>query len=274
MLQFGVMGNPVEHSLSPFIHQQFASQFNLVLSYRKILVEIDNLAAAITHFQAANGLGLNLTAPFKQQAFNLVNEVSERAAKAGSINTIKFTSVEKRLGDNTDGVGLIRDLVGYHNVQLADRRVLMLGAGGAVQGILDPIFHERPARLVIHNRTFHKAKELAKTYQIEALTEQELTGQQFDIIINGTSISLKNEELRLPAGIIKPGGACYDLAYRVQDSAFFRWATLQGADYYDGIGMLIEQAAESFYLFHGLFPETLVVRQQLQKRQNNNLNIS
>jgi shikimate dehydrogenase len=266
---YAVMGNPIAHSKSPFIHEKFAKQTQQHLQYIKILVPLDDFTAAIKEFQQQGGKGLNITLPFKQQAFELVNTCSERAQLAGAVNTIVFKSDGSLFGDNTDGVGLLHDLT--HNAQynLNHKRILVLGGSGAVQGILAPLLSEHPECIVIANRTIAKAEKLADKFspfgKIKSCEYSALPGQQFDLIINGTSASLRGELPPLPANLLNKNGCCYDLAYATEPTVFMQWGKQQGAEHcYDGIGMLVEQGAEAFYLWRGVHPETQSVIKALR----------
>ncbi len=258
---YGVMGNPIAHSLSPWIHARFAEQTGQPVHYQAYLVEPGELATAVDDFRAAGGLGLNITVPFKQDAWRLAKSLSPRAAQAEAVNALWFDSTGGYCGDNTDGIGLVRDLtdnLGYH---LAGARVLILGAGGSVRGILAPILAAAPTLVVIANRTLAKAQDLAAqfagTVDLRASGYAGLAGQQFDLVINATSSSLRGELPPLPAGLLVPGALCYDLMYGPRDTLFMRWAQDQGARLaVDGLGMLVEQAAEAFAIWRGVRPDT------------------
>lgn len=269
MDQYGVIGNPIQHSKSPLIHRLFAEQTKLQLQYSSFLVEIDGLEKAIADFQAQGGKGLNITLPFKHRAFALVDTLTERAERAEAINTIKFNEDGTRLGDNTDGVGLMRDILTNLNFSVTKKRVLILGAGGAVRGILDPILNEKPTEIVIANRTENKAVALAEAFSdiglVQACPLSLLESNSFDLVINGTSASLQGEMLDLPGSILKKDALCYDMAYARGVTPFLRWAAEQGAAVgIDGLGMLVEQAAEAFYLWHNIKPDTKPVLAELK----------
>jgi shikimate dehydrogenase len=262
--QYAVMGNPIGHSKSPQIHGQFAKQSKQRIEYTAILVELGGFEQAVGNFQANGGKGLNVTVPFKQDAWRLVDERSRRAQRAGAVNTIKINADGSLYGENTDGIGIVRDLTANHGVSLAGRWVLVLGAGGAVRGVLEPILAERPARVMIANRTVDKAIELADAFSdlghIEGCGFAALAGKQFDVVINGTAASLKGELPPLPDGILAEGAVCYDMMYGAGPTTFMRWAEAHGAaKSLDGLGMLVEQAAESFLLWRGVRPETAPV---------------
>ncbi len=261
--RYAVMGNPIAHSKSPRIHSLFAEQTGQRLRYEALLVAEDGFTEAVAAFQRAGGRGLNITVPFKQQAWDLVDERGPRAALAGAVNTIAFRDGH-RYGDNTDGVGLVRDLTVNHDTVLHDREVLVLGAGGAVRGVLGPLLEQRPARLVIANRTPSRALELAEAFAdlgpVQGGGLPELAGQHFDVVINGTAASLHGEVPPLPDDLLRPGAVCYDMMYGPQPTAFVEWARAHGAaQALDGLGMLVEQAAESFLLWRGVRPDTAPV---------------
>ena len=259
--RYAVMGNPVAHSKSPLIHTQFAKQTGESLVYEAIWVAPGALARALSDFQAAGGMGLNITLPYKEEAFALAEVRSSRAEQAAAVNTLWFENDGRRHGDNTDGIGLIRDLCQNHGVSLTGERVLLLGAGGAARGVLGPLLEARPRQLVCANRTGARAQELAVRFveqgPVQARSLAQLDGLEFDLIINATSTSLKGEVLTLPEGILLPGGVCYDMVYGDESRAFVRWGQAHGAaKSVDGLGMLVEQAAESFYRWRGVRPVT------------------
>ena len=256
---YAVIGNPIHHSLSPLIHSLFAEQTNQQLTYRRILVELDGLAQALDEFAAEGGRGLNITLPFKHSAFFMVNAHSERAVCAEAINTIRFDVDGSRYGDNTDGVGLIRDIA-RQQFSLQSKRILIVGAGGAVRGVLKPLLDESPQELVIANRTEDKAIALADLFSqygpIQACAFPDLEKLSFDLIVNCTSASLRLEELALPQALLRKDTFCYDMAYGQSITPFLQWAKNAGAaKISNGLGMLVEQAAESFYLWRGVRPD-------------------
>jgi len=258
--QYAVMGNPIAHSKSPRIHTLFAAQTGQNLEYRAILVEASGFAAAARAFQEAGGKGMNVTVPFKQDAWVFADLLSVRADRAGAVNTLIFEPGAVR-GDNTDGPGLVRDLAINHGYRLAGRRILVLGAGGAARGVLQPLLAEQPAQLVIANRTASKALELALRFgdlgTVSGCGFAELVGRRFDLIINATAAGLNDTVPPLPEGVLAPDGWCYDLMYDSEPTAFVRWGREHGAvRSLDGLGMLVEQAAESFHLWRGVWPET------------------
>jgi shikimate dehydrogenase len=258
--RYAVIGNPIQHSLSPQIHRLFAKQTAQSISYEAILVEPDQLAKALNDFQASGGKGLNITLPFKQQAFTLVDQLTERALRAGAINTIVFNDDGSRLGDNTDGCGLVRDIIIHHQFPIENKKIVILGAGGAVRGIIEPLLQAHPAKMVIANRTKTKAIALGKEFNVSGCGLEDLSEQTFDLVINGTSASLQNEFLALPDGLLGNNAFCYDMVYGKGVTPFLQWAQQQGANLWcDGWGMLVEQAAESFYLWRKVRPDTQTV---------------
>ncbi|MDD2816986.1 MAG: shikimate dehydrogenase [Thiotrichaceae bacterium] len=270
MDRYAVFGNPIAHSKSPKIHSLFAKQTAQNLSYEAILAATETGAfeKAVLAFQAAGGKGLNVTVPFKQAAWALATQRTPRAERAGAVNTLWFDEKGACCGDNTDGVGLVRDLLENHKIILENQRVLILGAGGAVRGILEPILAERPSACVIANRTLSKAQELVKLFperRLHACEYAALAGQNFDVVINGTSASLQGEVPPLPENLFSLSSWAYDLMYAATATPFMTWAQTAGAgEVRDGLGMLVEQAAEAFYLWRGVRPETASVIAQLR----------
>ncbi len=266
--QYAVMGHPVAHSKSPRIHSLFAAQTGQALDYRAIQVEPGGFTAAARAFRAAGGKGLNVTLPFKQDAWVFADVLSARAERAGAVNTLIFTSGAVR-GDNTDGVGLVRDLTVNLGWPVSGRRLLLLGAGGAARGVLPSLLAERPAQLVIANRSVERALGLAVRLsdlgRVSACGFAELAGRQFDLIINATAAGIDDAVPPVPDGVLAADGGCYDLMYGREPTAFVRWGQAQGAAAVaDGLGMLVEQAAEAFYLWRGLWPDTGPVRAALR----------
>lgn len=266
---YAVMGNPIGHSKSPQIHHQFAEQTGKNISYEALLVELDGFAAAVDWFQAEGGKGLNITVPFKQQAWELVKDRSERAELAGAVNTIVIRDDGSRYADTTDGVGMVRDIVENHGIELKGKCILVLGAGGAVRGVLQPLLEQRPQFVIVANRTVSKALALASQFNdfgdVFGCGFDVLPGQQFDLVINGTAASLEGEVPPLPDDLVYEGGSCYDMMYSAEPTAFQVWAREHGAvQSLDGLGMLVEQAAESFFLWRGVRPKTSAVIEQLR----------
>ncbi len=265
--RYAVMGHPVAHSKSPQIHAAFARQTGQNLEYSAIEVPLDAFPQAVADFAAAGGKGLNVTVPFKQEAWALAEQRAARAQRAGAVNTLIIGPQGLR-GDNTDGVGLVRDLSVNHGIELARRRILVLGAGGAVRGVLEPLLERGPTVLVIANRTEARAQALAALFgdlgPVRASGFADLQGQRFDLVINGTAASLAGEVPPIPAAAVREA-ACYDMMYGREPTPFLRWAAQQGAARcMDGLGMLVEQAAESFYLWRGVRPQTQPVIETLR----------
>ena len=264
MDRYAVVGDPIGHSRSPSIHARFAEQTGQRLTYEAIRVPAGTLATAVATFTAADGRGLNVTVPLKEEAFRLAASRTERAERAGAVNTLLLDGPGAPRGDNTDGVGLVRDLEDNLGVAVAGRSLLVLGAGGAVRGILGPLLAARPARLVIANRTAVKAEMLADEFtDLGPVTGggfDDLADRRFDIVINGTAASLQGAALPLPETLAIDDGFAYDLVYASEPTPFLRWAEAHGvAGSADGLGMLIEQAAESFTLWRGVRPQTAPV---------------
>jgi shikimate dehydrogenase len=262
--RYAVIGNPIEHSKSPLIHQAFAAQTGEALTYERLLGRLDAFETDVRTFFAAGGRGLNVTVPFKEQAWALVDERSPRAESAGAVNTLIPLADGRLRGDNTDGAGLVRDLSLNHGGLLAGCRILLLGAGGAAKGVVRPLLECGPEQLVIANRTAAKARRLAAELQtlgpVQGGGFDELEGQQFDLIINGTAAGLQGEVPPLPDGILAGGGWTYDMMYASEPTAFVRWGRRQRAvKALDGLGMLVEQAAEAYFLWRGVRPETAPV---------------
>ncbi len=264
---YSVIGNPISHSRSPQIHQQFAEQADQNLIYQAIESPLDQFTNVIKRFRDAGGLGLNVTVPFKQEAWELSTHRSEIAERAGAVNTLFFKTSSGQIeihGHNTDGLGLVRDIVHNYGQAITGKRILILGAGGAVRGVLEPLLKEKPSSCVIANRTLSKAVELADLFSdlidpdnLRASDYPDLGESKFDLIINGTSASLDGKLPPLKNNILAKGAMCYDMMYAKKPTAFVIWGDEQGAVLsVDGTGMLIEQAAEAFYLWRGIRPET------------------
>lgn len=265
--RYAVIGNPIAHSKSPLIHAAFARQTMQDLSYEAILGPLDGFAAAVTGFIAAGGRGMNVTVPFKLEAYALATRHSARAQAAQAVNTLKFEAGEI-LGDNTDGAGLVADLIGNLRCQVGGQRLLLLGAGGAARGVILPLLGQSPASLTIANRSAARAGELRDAFaahgNLSARAFAELAGEQFDVIINATSASLAGEAPAIPPGLYAPGSTAYDMMYGQGLTPFLASAQLHGASRLaDGLGMLVEQAAESFLLWRGVRPDTRPVLGEL-----------
>ena len=273
--KYAVFGNPIDHSKSPEIHRQFAEQTGQALSYEKQLVDPQGFEAAADAFFAGGGKGLNITVPFKQDAYAYVARTTPRARRAGAVNTLSKEADGTILGDTTDGVGLVTDI--KHNLgwQIRHKKVLILGAGGAVRGVLEPLLEEQPQHIIIANRTVDKALQLAKGFAefgyLLGCGFDMLDEQQFDVIINGTSASLQGELPPLPECLINADGStvCYDMLYGAEPTPFMQWASERGAKVSDGLGMLVGQAAESFALWRGVRPQTAPVISSLRAKLAN-----
>ena len=266
--RYGVMGYPVSHSRSPIIHRLFAAQTNQDIQYELLQVPPDKLESAVAQFGRTGGKGLNITVPHKAEVARLVDELSERASTAGAVNTVVFRE-DSLFGDNTDGVGLMRDLRDNHDINLKGRNILILGAGGATRGIVSPLLEAEPGSIVIANRTFPKARALADHFANEGPVnacrfEDVRSLPIYDLIINATSAGLKGEVPPYPEEAVHPATTCYDLSYGASPTPFASWAARHGAaKSLMGWGMLVEQAAESFYIWRGVRPDTAPVLKQL-----------
>ncbi|MDA7086754.1 shikimate dehydrogenase [Pseudomonas sp. SA3-5] len=270
MDRYGVFGNPIGHSKSPLIHRLFAAQTGEQLSYEALLAPLDDFPGFARAF-FAQGKGANVTVPFKEQAFQLADSLSARAQRAGAVNTLKKLDDGSLLGDNTDGAGLVRDLTVNAGFDLRGKRILLLGAGGAVRGVLEPMLAEQPATLVIANRTVQKAEQLAREFADlgpVVASGFDWIDAPVDLIVNGTSASLAGELPPIASSLIAPGHTlCYDMMYGKAPTAFNRWAAEQGAARtLDGLGMLVEQAAEAFYLWRGVRPDSAPVLAELRRQ--------
>lgn len=259
--RYAVMGNPIGHSKSPLIHTLFAAQTGQSLSYEAILVEPDGFDAAVTAFHATGGKGLNVTVPFKQDAWRLAQVRTPRAERAGAVNTLWWDAQGRLHGDTTDGVGLVRDLQNNQGAILTGKRILLVGAGGAARGVLEPLLQARPERLVIANRTPDKAVALAEAFgdlgAVSGCGFDALEAEPFDLVINATAAGLSGEVPPLPASVFAAGAWAYDMMYGREPTAFVKWALARGADQAcDGLGMLVEQAAEAFWIWRGVRPKT------------------
>ncbi len=267
--KYAVFGNPIEHSKSPLIHTLFARQTGQNMEYTRQLVEPDNFTNAANRFFNDGGKGLNITVPFKLDAFSYAGELTERAKSAGAVNTLILRNDGSRLGDNTDGFGLVNDITDNLGWKIAGQRVLILGAGGAVRGVLLPLLQQQPREIVIANRTVEKANELARSFSVHGNTSargfSELEDQRFDLVINGTSSGLHGELPPLPATLFNRQAKAYDMVYGDQLTVFLRWALdNNAAAVADGLGMLVGQAAESFFLWRGVRPQIQPVLKELR----------
>jgi len=259
--QYAVFGSPIKHSKSPRIHAFFAQQTGQILDYKSVLVPADAFEVQLKSFLDGGGRGLNCTVPLKEVAWAYADKKTERAQLSKAVNTLILQDDGSLLGDNTDGIGLVTDLQKNNKIQLKDKRILILGAGGASRGIIGPIQDELPQSIVIANRTVEKAQVLVDEFSCRGLVSAsgyaELSGLSFDLIINATSASLSGDLPPLGSGLLNNQGCCYDLAYANEPTAFVSWSQQQGAlKSLDGLGMLIEQAAEAFYVWRGVRPNT------------------
>lgn len=267
--RYAVVGNPIAHSKSPRIHALFAAQTGQDLHYEALLAPIEGFGEVVSRFRAEGGRGLNVTVPFKQEAWRLADERGRLAERAGAVNTLSFLADGRVRGDNTDGLGLVRDLVTNHGLRLAGLHVLLLGAGGAVRGVLEPLLEQGPAELYIANRTADKAVSLARDFAdlgpVQGGGLEALSGRRFELIINGTAAGLQGEVPPIPDDCLAANGWCYDMVYGTEPTAFVRWGRSRGAGQaLDGLGMLVEQAAESFCIWRGVRPETAPVIEALR----------
>ncbi len=266
--RYGVMGYPVSHSRSPVIHRLFALQTRQNLQYELLQVPPEKLEIAVRQFERTGGKGLNITVPHKTAVTTLVDQLSERATRAGAVNTLAFQDGEI-FADNTDGIGLMRDLTRNLKLQLRDRNVLILGAGGATRGILGPLLATQPASVTIANRTLAKARDLARQFSasgnvLECRFKDVPVSVDYALLINATSAGLHGEVPPYPESAIGPDTFCYDLSYGLTPTPFTKWAQSHGAERsVMGWGMLVEQAAESFHLWRGIRPDTALVLKQI-----------
>lgn len=260
--RYAVFGHPIKHSKSPRIHGLFAEQTGQALEYTTQDVPAEQFSDAAENFFSEGGKGLNCTVPLKELAWSYADRKTERAQLSKAVNTLALQPDGSILGDNTDGIGLVTDLLTNHAIPLSGIRILILGAGGASRGVIAPILEQSPQALVIANRTVDKAVKLAtefhgKDSSITGCGYEALENKQFDLILNATSASLSEQLPPLPAGLLAAGGNCYDLAYGNEPTAFVRWGLENhAAKSLDGLGMLVEQAAEAFFIWRGVRPKT------------------
>ena len=272
--RYVVAGNPVAHSQSPFIHARFAEQTGQLLSYDRLLCPLHGFEQALREFAQNGGRGCNITMPFKANAWRMAKRFSERAALAEACNVLRFDDDENWFADNTDGVGLVRDIQLNAQRDLRGTRVLMLGAGGAATGALGPLLQARPAELVLANRSVDKAQSLAGRHAAFAAAHNVTLraaslldcGSAFDIVINATASSLSHAPIPVKADVLKPGALALDMAYGSSALGYLNWAQAEGATGRDGLGMLIEQAAEAFFVWRGVRPNTAPVLAALVQR--------
>lgn len=256
--RYAVFGHPIAHSKSPQIHATFARQTGQDMAYEAILAPLDGFAGSVAQFIAGGGRGANVTVPFKEEAFKLASRLSPRAQRAGAANTLSFDA-DGMLGDNTDGAGLVADLTRNLNRTLGDKRILLLGAGGAARGVIEPLLEHRPAALVIANRTVSRAQDLAELFgRGVTACSFEAVDAAFDLVINATAASLAGELPPLSPALFTPQTLAYDMMYG-RETPFLNFAREHGAATADGLGMLVEQAAEAFFVWRGVRPDTAAV---------------
>ncbi|MDQ7969896.1 MAG: shikimate dehydrogenase [Oxalicibacterium faecigallinarum] len=266
--RYAVIGNPIAHSKSPDIHARFAQQTAQQLTYERLLAPLDGFVETVQTFIANGGKGLNVTVPFKLEAHALATSLTERAKAAGAVNTLMFRG-DQIIGDNTDGVGLVQDIVKNAHVPVTGKSVLLLGAGGAARGVILPLLEQRPASLVLANRTVSKAEELAAQFgtgkDIE-VSSFEVLHTPFDIVINATAASLTADVPPIAPAVFAPHTLAYDMMYGAAPTSFMQFAAQQGAQTRDGLGMLVEQAAESFFQWRQVRPLTDAVYAALRSQ--------
>lgn len=271
MDHYVVIGNPVGHSKSPLIHTWFAEQTGQDMQYSALLADTGHFAETVSTFLADGGKGANVTVPFKQEAFALVSHLTPEAQTAGAVNTLYLDTNNELCGHNTDGLGLVQDVIVNHGGSLAGANILILGAGGATRGILQPFLARKPAAITIANRTISKAEALADNFMANKGTSikgcgfDALDGHRYDWIFNATSASLQGDLPPIPGSLVSPTTWCYDLMYSSAATPFCQWAQAAGArKTLDGLGMLVEQAAESFQLWRGVRPRTADILTRLK----------
>lgn len=267
---YAVIGNPITHSKSPLIHAEFSKQTGQDICYKIILAPLNGFVTATEVFRQNGGKGMNVTVPFKVEAYKISNQLTEQAIAAQAVNTLVFDN-DKIYGDNTDGTGLIRDIVDNLGFAITAKRVLLCGAGGAARGIMLPLLKQEPRMLVISNRTVQKAHRLRQQFSsyknIVSSNYAEISGKEFDLIINATSASLIGKALSLPLGIFSTESFAYDIMYGNRNTPFLQFARQEGATHLsDGIGMLVEQAAESFFIWRGVRPKTKPLIEMLSQK--------
>ncbi|HHF2887148.1 shikimate dehydrogenase [Vibrio diabolicus] len=266
--RYAVFGNPIGHSKSPFIHTLFARQTNQSLTYTAECAPVGGFIEAAKAFFADGGKGCNVTLPFKEDAYQFASRLTERAQLAGAVNTLKKLDDGEIIGDNTDGAGLVQDLL-QHQVVLEGARILIIGAGGAARGVIKLLLDQKPTSLTITNRTFSKAEELAELFSAYGpVTAKEMNtiAEEYDVVINSTSASLSGELPAISSSVFATNSTSYDMMYGKGDTTFNQWAKQHGAAHaYDGLGMLVGQAAESFMLWRGLRPGAKQILRELRK---------
>ena len=269
--RYAVVGHPVEHSKSPWIHARFAALTGQALQYDKLLAPLDGFVATVARFRAEGGRGCNITVPFKFEAAAMATTLSDRARLAGACNTLRFDGAAV-FGDNTDGVGLVRDIEQGAGRRLAGSRVVMAGAGGAAAGVLGPLLHAGPAEVVVANRTLPRAQalvgrhaDLARTLGVALqAVALDVPLAAADIVVNATASSLAGDTLPLPPSVLRAGTLACDMMYGAAAQGFLAWASSHGAEPRDGLGMLVEQAAESFAVWRGVRPAAAPVLRELR----------
>jgi len=271
--QYAVFGHPIKHSKSPRIHSLFAKQTQQQLSYSAQDVPADSFVTAVSEFFQQGGKGLNCTVPLKELAWQHADKLSDRAQFSKAVNTLALQADGSLLGDNTDGLGLVADLTLNHSIDLSNSRILILGAGGASRGIIAPLMEKSPAHIVIANRTVEKAITLSNEFSqlgdIKGCAYDEIKNSEFNLILNATSASLTGELPPLTDSLLAKNGNCYDLAYGNEPTAFVKWGLARGAEKsLDGLGMLVEQAAEAFFIWRGVRPETADIIALLNSERN------
>jgi len=270
---YAVIGNPIAHSKSPLIHTEFSKQTKQDIHYEAIFAPLNGFTKAIKLFQQNDGKGMNVTIPFKFDAYKISTQLTEQAEAAQAVNTLVFNGNEI-YGHNTDGTGLIRDIITNLGFTITAKRILLCGAGGSASGIILPLLKQKPSTLIISNRTVQKAYKLQKQFSsynniFVSGNNDDIAGREFDLVINATSTSLTGKSLLLPKGIFATGSLAYDLMYGNEKTPFLQLAQKEGAGYLsDGVGMLVEQAAESFFLWRGIRPETIELIKTLRESKS------
>ena len=275
--RYAVIGNPIAHSKSPEVHAVFARLTGESISYERILSEKDAFRETAAQFFNNAGKGLNVTLPFKEDASRFVDELTDYARHAGAVNTIVRQPGGGYLGANTDGIGLLRDLHKTLRLSLQDKSILIIGAGGAARGIIEPLLQENPAQVVIANRTVSKALDIVNDFhvlgELQSCSLDQIPSRPYHLVLHTTSAALQKKELPLPVEIITPQTYCYDLLYGDEDTPFMQWCKDQGArNVADGFGMLLEQAAEAFYLWRGMRPDTTLAKNHLRPETQHDSN--
>ena len=276
MDKYAVVGHPISHSLSPEIHRLFATETQQSLEYQALDFDPDRFEHQLLELIEAGYKGINVTVPYKERAWAITDKLSPRARDAGAVNTLIFQDDGLIAGDNTDGIGLTRDMISNNHILIQHRKILLLGAGGAVRGILGPLLAQQPNMVTIANRTLQKAQELVEQFspninadcEFQFSSFEDLGSLKFDVIINGTSAGLKNEVPAIPDEVLGINSICYDMMYNINEAtAFEQWALDRGAlRQFDGLGILVEQAAEAFFIWRGIRPKTSEVIDQLRQQ--------